>query len=75
MKLQPCNPTFISARDSIMTALKNFNGNNTKLTCLFWMGFAKRGLGINAKGKTIKNNDVIYTNDSSIPRECERYRN
>jgi len=75
MKLQPCNPTFIAARDSIMTALQNFNGNNTKLTCLFWIGFAKRGLGINAKGKTISNNNVIYTNDSSIPEECETYRN
>lgn len=73
MKLQPCNPTFISARDSIITAVKNFNGSNIRLLCLFWDGFAKRGLGVNAKGKEIKDNKVIYTNDHSVPEECKDY--
>jgi len=73
MKLQPCNPTFISARDSIITAVKNFNGSNTKLLCLFWKGFATRGLGLNAKGKTVKNNKTIYSNDYTVPEECKSY--
>ena len=40
---QPCNPTFIQARDAILdadTALTN--GANY---CEIWKGFAKRGLG------------------------------
>ncbi|KAJ3410086.1 Fungalysin/Thermolysin Extracellular metalloproteinase 5 [Chytridiales sp. JEL 0842] len=46
MKFQPCNPTFISARDAILQADKtNYKG---KYRCLLWKGFAKRGLGVNA---------------------------
>ncbi|KAG9104086.1 hypothetical protein FRC06_005569 [Ceratobasidium sp. 370] len=43
LKLQPCNPTFISARDAIIQADKNrYDGANE---CLLWKAFAKRGLG------------------------------
>ncbi|KAG4101988.1 hypothetical protein H8356DRAFT_1653112 [Neocallimastix lanati (nom. inval.)] len=73
MKLQPCQPTFITARDSILSALDNFNGTNTKLICCFWLGFAKRGLGINATGRREKGSKVIYTNDFTIPEECNKY--
>ncbi|KAI8843639.1 Fungalysin metallopeptidase-domain-containing protein [Chytridium lagenaria] len=46
MKLQPCNPTFIQARNAILDAdLVLFNGANK---CEIWKGFAKRGLGFSA---------------------------
>ena len=43
LKLQPCNPTFLHARDSIITAdLINNAGANQ---CLIWEAFARRGMG------------------------------
>lgn len=47
MKLQPCRPTFIQARDAILEADKVLTGGENK--CEIWAGFAKRGLGHNAK--------------------------
>ncbi|KAG9045613.1 hypothetical protein FS837_005999 [Tulasnella sp. UAMH 9824] len=57
LALQPCNPTFVDARDAIIEADKNrYNGANK---CLLWNAFAKRGLGVNAmKGKYVDNKDV-----------------
>ncbi|KAJ3094243.1 hypothetical protein HDU97_008323 [Phlyctochytrium planicorne] len=46
LKLQPCNPTFLSARDAFIQADKINNGG--KFVCDIWRGFAKRGLGVNA---------------------------
>ncbi|KAI8817568.1 Fungalysin metallopeptidase-domain-containing protein [Fimicolochytrium jonesii] len=46
MKLQPCNPTFVDARDAILQADEvNNKGENL---CAIWKGFAKRGLGVAA---------------------------
>jgi len=46
MKIQPCNPTFVSARDAILQAdMVNHGGENF---CDLWQGFAKRGLGVGA---------------------------
>jgi len=46
LKLQPCNPTFIEARDAILQADEvNNNGANR---CLIWETFARRGLGVSA---------------------------
>lgn len=43
---QPCNPTFIQARDAIIDAdIALTDGENA---CEIWTGFAKRGLGENA---------------------------
>lgn len=59
LALQPCNPTFVSARDAWIQADKNrYNGANK---CLLWKAFASRGLGVNAKN---------YVDDSSVPNEC-----
>jgi extracellular elastinolytic metalloproteinase len=60
MKLQPCRPTFINARDAIFRSDEiNFNG---KYKCSLWKGFAKRGLGVNA----------LYKQDGfEIPDECQ----
>jgi len=47
LKIQPCNPTFVSARDAILQADEiNYGGRNL---CLLWRGFAKRGLGEGAE--------------------------
>ncbi|KAL1798430.1 hypothetical protein ACET3X_002467 [Alternaria dauci] len=43
MALQPCNPTFTSARDAIIDADEALTGG--KNVCEIWSGFAKRGLG------------------------------
>jgi extracellular elastinolytic metalloproteinase len=47
MKIQPCNPGFLDARDAILAADKaNFSGQHE---CMIWSAFARRGLGFNAK--------------------------
>ncbi|KAI8335942.1 Fungalysin metallopeptidase-domain-containing protein [Chlamydoabsidia padenii] len=47
MKLQPCSPSFVDARDAILDADKALtNGANY---CDIYAAFAKRGLGVNAK--------------------------
>jgi len=57
--LQPCNPTFIQARDAWIQADANrYKGAHT---CLLWQMFASRGLGVNATN---------YVDDLSFPPEC-----
>lgn len=43
---QPCNPTFVQARDAILDADEALTGGQN--TCEIWKGFAKRGLGRDA---------------------------
>ncbi|KAI9204290.1 Fungalysin metallopeptidase-domain-containing protein [Polychytrium aggregatum] len=51
LKLQPCNPDFVSARNAIIQAdQQNNNGANL---CEIWTGFAKRGLGYSAKAGSL----------------------
>ncbi|KAJ3188862.1 Fungalysin/Thermolysin Extracellular metalloproteinase 5 [Gaertneriomyces sp. JEL0708] len=60
MKLQPCYPTFVEARDAIMQADKlNNNGENL---CALWKAFAKRGLGADAKSGG--------TESFVVPKKC-----
>lgn len=61
MKLQPCRPSFVNARDAILQADEVTYGGVHQ--CALWKGFAKRGLGVNAKrgGKE----------DFSVPEECQ----
>ena len=47
MKIQPCSPGFLDARDAILAADRaDFAGDNQ---CLIWEVFARRGMGWNAK--------------------------
>ncbi|OUM58901.1 hypothetical protein PIROE2DRAFT_47554 [Piromyces sp. E2] len=71
LKLMPCNPTFIEARDSIFLAQRQFS-NFKRMRCALWRGFAARGLGINAKGpsKNSSTGYVTYTNNHDIPSDC-----
>jgi extracellular elastinolytic metalloproteinase len=62
LKLQPCNPTFITARDAILQADQNVYGG--EFQCDIWRAFAKRGLGTRAtQGSS-------YVDDTSVPAEC-----
>jgi extracellular elastinolytic metalloproteinase len=62
MKMMSCNkPSFINARDAIIKADEAlFDGEHI---CLLWTGFAKRGLGIDAKEGGI--------NGLNVPTECQ----
>ncbi|RKO88697.1 peptidase M36, partial [Blyttiomyces helicus] len=46
IKMQPCNPNFVSARDAIIAADKALTGGKNR--CDIVKGFSKRGLGPNA---------------------------
>ena len=59
LPLQPCNPTFVNARDAWLQADVNRYGGANK--CTLWKAFASRGLGINA---------ADYVDDETIPEDC-----
>lgn len=63
MKLQPCNPSFIDARNAILQADQQLTkGNNL---CAMWRGFAKRGLGVNARQVR-----YYHLEDFHVPNAC-----
>jgi extracellular elastinolytic metalloproteinase len=67
LKLQPCSPTFLDARDAILLADQNDNGGANQ--CLIWEAFAKRGMGVGADdGKG--HNDVNVKADFTVPAQC-----
>lgn len=64
MKFQPCNPSFVDARDAFLLAEEtNYNGENY---CEVWEAFARRGLGVSAVSSRRK-----VTEAFDIPAECE----
>ncbi|KAI0075127.1 hypothetical protein K474DRAFT_1676603 [Panus rudis PR-1116 ss-1] len=59
LTLQPCNPTFLTARDAwIQADVNRFGGANK---CTLWTAFASRGLGVNAAN---------HRDDSTVPAGC-----
>ena len=68
MKLQPCNPSFVEARDAILLADQiNNDGVNQ---CPIWEAFAKRGLGVSADaGSAYSITDGSEAFD--VPAECD----
>ncbi|KAH6562502.1 hypothetical protein BASA60_011127 [Batrachochytrium salamandrivorans] len=60
LTLQPCNPTFLGARDAILSADDSHYQGAHK--CEIYKGFAKRGLGLGATD--------TRTDDFSVPPEC-----
>ncbi len=58
IKLQPCQPGFVDARDAILAADRiNFGGEHQ---CLIWEVFANRGLGYEARqGSPLNRNDGL----------------
>ncbi|MEM7467911.1 MAG: M36 family metallopeptidase [Pseudomonadota bacterium] len=66
LKLQPCSPTFIEARDSLLTAdLMNNGGANQ---CLIWEAAARRGVGQSAF--TISSQVVVGIEAFDEPAIC-----
>lgn len=61
MKLQPCSPEFVEARDAIIQADEIYNGGENY--CELWRAFAKRGLGEGAQYEGIES--------FGIPSTCE----
>ncbi|RXW20286.1 hypothetical protein EST38_g5569 [Candolleomyces aberdarensis] len=60
LAIQPCNPTFVQARDAWIQADENrYNGANK---CTLFRAFASRGLGLNA--------DRTFNDDDTVPPEC-----
>ncbi|KAL1914544.1 uncharacterized protein VTP21DRAFT_8169 [Calcarisporiella thermophila] len=71
MKLQPCRPNFITARDAILRAEKLLT--NGTYECHIWRGFAKRGLGVDAKLIEDSPNGPGRRQESKkVPPQCER---
>ena len=64
IKLQPCSPSFVQARNAILAAdLATTNGQDY---CLIWEVFARRGLGLNASSGD-NNNSIDEVEDFTIP--------
>ncbi|PZU87222.1 MAG: metalloprotease [Chryseobacterium sp.] len=66
LKLQPCNPGFISGRDAILQADQLTGGADN---CLIWNVFARRGLGVNASAGSI-NSITDQVNGFDVPSAC-----
>jgi extracellular elastinolytic metalloproteinase len=64
MKMQPCSPGFLDARDAILAADRaDFNGDNQ---CLISDAFARRGMGYNAKqGSSLSTADNVSSDDKN----------
>ncbi|RKP07491.1 neutral protease I [Thamnocephalis sphaerospora] len=63
LKLQPCRPTFVSARDAILQAEEQATDGSHR--CEIWRAFSKRGVGPSAKS-----NDSAVVEDFSLPTGC-----
>jgi len=70
MKLQPCSPTILQARDAILLADQNNNGGNNR--CAIWAGFAKRGMGTDADDGGGTHTNLTVTNGFSVPVDCNQ---
>lgn len=64
MRLQPCSPGFIDARNAILQAdAIHFNG---RYNCAIWRAFAKRGMGTSAsQGSSNSYTDQVAAFDSN----------
>ncbi|MDH3523881.1 MAG: M36 family metallopeptidase, partial [Acidobacteriota bacterium] len=70
MKLQPCTPTFVDARDAILAAdVANNAGANE---CEIWNAFAKRGLGFSATagGTGVGDETEAFDLPPGVPSVC-----
>lgn len=67
LKLQPCSPGFLDARDALLLADQINNGGANQ--CLLWEAFARRGLGWSAdQGSVDDRNDGIQA--FNLPPTC-----
>lgn len=67
MKLAPCEPGFVDARNALLTADQINNGGANH--CLIWQTFARRGLGFSAaQGSPYRSDDGHAAFD--LPTSC-----
>ncbi|MCB0520250.1 MAG: M36 family metallopeptidase [Lewinellaceae bacterium] len=67
LKMQPCSPGFVDARDAILAAdTALYGGANS---CLIWQAFAKRGLGFSAD-QGDSNDRLDGTEAFDVPPGC-----
>ncbi|KAH9036057.1 extracellular elastinolytic metallo proteinase [Lactarius deliciosus] len=71
MKLQQCRPSFFDARDAIIQADQVLTGGEN--FCDLWLGFAERGLGVDAtvRGRTPWEGGV-RKDGFNVPTACRR---
>lgn len=66
MKLTPCSPGFVDARDAILLADQTTNGGVNQN--LIWAAFARRGLGVSAnQGSSNSRSDQTEAFDTPLP--------
>ncbi|MEM7373568.1 MAG: M36 family metallopeptidase [Bacteroidota bacterium] len=69
LKLQACNPGYVSGRDAILQADEFIFGSQYK--CLLWQAFARRGLGVSAdQGSEYDHTDGTEAFD--LPSLCRK---
>ena len=68
LKLQPCDPTFIEARDAVLQADLVETGAANE--CYLWRAFAKRGMGPAAVVSTDPDRLNGITEDFALPAQC-----
>lgn len=72
MKMQPCNPNFITGRDAILRADSiHFNKANQKI---IWESFARRGLGYFADGGLTTDRNDGTENFDVLPTLIEKLK-
>jgi len=67
MKLTPCNPTMLNARDAIIQADANLNGGANR--CKLFTAFASRLMGSGASSPNDRSTTAIVTS-SAVPADC-----
>jgi cysteine-rich repeat protein len=67
MQLQPCEPTYLEARDAILAADQAANAGAHE--CLLWASFAKRGMGLGATEGSGPS-DVFVSEAFDQPAQC-----
>ncbi|WOH39058.1 M36 family metallopeptidase [Thalassotalea fonticola] len=68
LKMQPCSPGFVDARNAILLADQNNNAGANQ--CIIWEAFAERGLGFSAEqGSASNRSDGIEAFD--VPLFCQ----
>ncbi len=67
MKLQPCRPSFVQARDAIFAADQANNAGANR--CLLWREFASRGIGLTASSGS-NNNRSDQVEAFTMPLDC-----
>ncbi len=66
MKLMPCGPSFLAARDGLIAAAEATNGGED--VCRLWQTFAGMGMGTDAT--SVSPGSTSVTNGFAVPEAC-----